>query len=744
MNDAFNYLLGDTLEDSIFSSYNRTSTKPVRLNRGSGLNQFTDDSLLNRNVEQPHSLKSIDDLDAHRFQVNDTLVHPRQRSRSTRNQDSTKIKTRSIFNLNADLSKGGKFYRLPYPSDLRLDEESRPELSGLPISRLSLLASNLRRSAGDRTKFPVNTPGYFQFTAPVKPQSSDVVIPAKKKSSVWLVNVDPKSANWGKRYPTIAATLESDAYVPDHLLGVAPAPGVIMEANTTYAYVVKRSLRGEDGKLLKTASAFKTLQENKRPIKGSLGRDSKRLYRRLWRVLDDQGIKRKSIVTATVFSTGDVVADMEALSDQVLERYDITIDNLTLQPEITENARFHYLKGTVNLPQFQSGIPPFDLLGGQFEFDANNQLVPQRIEQNVPIVLTLPKTPMPERGYPLVAYYHGSNGLSTQVVDRGPITERGGTPALGLGPAHELAGAGFATLGMALPLAPERQGGNSNDGYLNPLNLSAYRDTFRQGVIEQRLLFEALSNLTIDSSLFSSSTVMTESSIETQESPAIAIQSDSFFVLGQSHGAQYAAMVGAVEPKVKVVIPTGSGGYWPLLVTESSESSIAGLALGTFNNLDVLHPALALLSTNWEAAEPIVYMPRLAQQPLPNHPARFVYQPVGLGDTQFPTSVFNAVALATGVQQAGTDIWLEMQSVLALNNLEGILAYPISNNQVSANGQSYTGVVVQYEGDGISDPHTIFTQLDAVKLQYVNFFKSFLETGVAVVSDPTGITVSRL
>ena len=114
---------------------------------------------------------------------------------------------------------------------------------------------------------------------------------------------------------------------------------------------------------------------------------------------------------------------------------------------------------------------------------------------------------------------------------------------------------------------------------------------------------------------------------------------------------------------------------------------------------------------------------------------------VGLDDTQFPTSVFDAVALATGVQQAGAEIWPEMQPTLDLRNLDGILEYPISNNRVSENGQPYTGVVVQYEGDGISDPHTIFTQLDAVKFQYVNFFKSFLDTGVAVVADPTGITV---
>ena len=51
----------------------------------------------------------------------------------------------------------------------------------------------------------------------------------------------------------------------------------------------------------------------------------------------------------------------------------------------------------------------------------------------------------------------------------------------------------------------------------------------------------------------------------------------------------------------------------------------------------------------------------------------------------------------------------------------------------SADGSSYTGVIVQYRGDGIYDPHSIFSQLDTVKYQYGCFFDTFLRTGTAVV-----------
>jgi hypothetical protein len=45
-------------------------------------------------------------------------------------------------------------------------------------------------------------------------------------------------------------------------------------------------------------------------------------------------------------------------------------------------------------------------------------------------------------------------------------------------------------------------------------------------------------------------------------------------------------------------------------------------------------------------------------------------------------------------------------------------------------------VVVQYEGDGIYDPHGIYAQLDEVKYQYGCFFETFLARGVATVPAP--------
>ena len=294
---------------------------------------------------------------------------------------------------------------------------------------------------------------------------------------------------------------------------------------------------------------------------------------------------------------------------------------------------------------------------------------------------------MPAEGYPLVVYYHGTEGLSTQVVNRGPIPRLGRARLPDRGPADVAGSQGFASVGSALPLNPERLDNIAAmvfsellDGriYLNPVNLSAYRDTFRQGVIEQRLLLSALERLRI-----------APEALEGCEGPTLPIgethfhlQTESVIALGQSQGAQYAVMMAAVEPKIQAVVPTGSGGFWSLLFATLAGPNgpdddlreigrLLGQILKRSEPLDHLYPALRLLQSSWESVEPMVYMPRIAKRPLPNHPVRSIYQPVGQGDSDFPEVVFNAVALASGVQQAGPTLWPEMQDSLALEEVGG-------------------------------------------------------------------------
>ncbi len=88
--------------------------------------------------------------------------------------------------------------------------------------------------------------------------------------------------------------------------------------------------------------------------------------------------------------------------------------------------------------------------------------------------------------------------------------------------------------------------------------------------------------------------------------------------------------------------------------------------------LDFVHPALDVMALGWEIAEPIAAMARIAHRPLDGLPPRNVYEPVGMGDTYFPTDVYDAAALAYGNQQAGDVVWPSMQDALAVGGLGGV------------------------------------------------------------------------
>ena len=208
-------------------------------------------------------------------------------------------------------------------------------------------------------------------------------------------------------------------------------------------------------------------------------------------------------------------------------------------------------------------------------------------------------------------------------------------------------------------------------------------------------------------------------------------------------GGMYTNLLGAVEPRIKAAVPTGAGGLWSYMVlTTQVIPQVAGkiaLLIGTTQPLTFMHPVLQMLETAWEAVEPLVYMPRLARRPLSGHPVRSIYEAVGKNDQYFSTEIYDAASLAYGHKQAGEEVWPAMQKALALDGKSGLLPYPISLDLKADDGTPYTGAIVQYNGDGVADPHAIYRQLDAVKYQYGCFHATFLKSGKATIPAPAAL-----
>jgi hypothetical protein len=643
--------------------------------------------------------------------------------------------TALVFDLAADTTTPEGFYAQPWPLDTRVTADGAPDWSGLPNPGNSLVVNQFKESVKSNRGFPTLPVALFQFDGPLAPRvPTDVLSRGTDRAPIIMVSLD--GLRGGELVPVVAQTLEKDAFTPENVLAVAPRPGWVLRPRTRYGVFVMTNLGDAAGQPLAKSPLLARLEANA-PDGDAETAMAAVLDTPFWdsfhaALRETGGAEGRDIAAATAFTTGDVVAEMEAVVNAVGEAHDPPIEDLALRTEEErENPYFCELRGTITYPQFQEGDPPF-AEKGLFVPDDSGVPTKQR-DETAPVEIYIPKMEMPEGGYPLMISIHGSGGFSDAAA--APLSDDG-LQHFGLGPAFNFTEVGLAVATSAMPLNPERFEGASETEYLNPNNFAAMRDTFRQGQIESHLFIEALRTLEIDPALLDGCAGPTLPEGET----AFRFSDGDLGITGQSMGGMYANQVAALEPRVKVSVPTGAGGHWTYFILVTSLipnlDGLLKLVIGTQVDLTFTHPTMSLAAAGLEAADPIVFIPRISRRPLPGHPVRPIYEPVGLGDSYFPPEVYDAVALAYGHKQAGDVVWPSMQEALALADRDGVLDFPLADCVSSEDGRLYTGVVTQWEGDGVFDPHAIYVRNEEVRYQYTCFLDSFFRTGTATVFPP--------
>ncbi len=632
--------------------------------------------------------------------------------------------TQGVLDLEADLSEQSSFFDVPYPSDLRLDADGHPQLSGFPNPNELQLVDGFVSNAGLAKGFSTIAVAQLKFSAPLSKRSHDDVIAADAASPILLIDVDGDSPQQGQLIPVVAETLQEDIYVPPNLLAVAARPGFILRPNNSYAVVVRTSVGDADGADLVQPGVLGRLSQRK--PKGDAETKADAVYAPLWANLDQLGVPHSEVAAATVFTTGDVVAETAELAEGLRNKYDLSITDLKFldDPEVPEVC---IVEGNIEYPQFQKGTPPFNT-EGLFELGSDGLPTEQR-KETAPVKLIIPNAPMPANGYPLVLNIHGSGGYSIAMLRPVGVDGKPGAP---LGPALPYAHRGFATAGSAMPVNPERLPGASETAYLNTANFVALRDTFRQGLIESRLFISALEKVRIEPTLLSSCSGVSLPAGATQ----FKFDLSRLVLTGQSMGGMYTNMLAAIEPRVQAAVPTGAGGHWThfIFLTPLNNGLFPGalnLALSTTGTLSFVHPMVSVAAATLEGADPVVYVPRISRRPLEGHPVRPIYEPCAPEDSYFAKPTYDAIALAYGHPQAGESQWTEMQDALALAGLDGLRQLPLEDNLKSEDGRAYTGAVLQFApkaapGDPIADGHAIYSRRDDVKFQYACFAETFL------------------
>ncbi|MBX3224928.1 MAG: hypothetical protein KF795_30710, partial [Labilithrix sp.] len=217
----------------------------------------------------------------------------------------------SSFDPAARFDAPGAFFDFPYPSDRRLTADGAPDVAAFPDEGIPIL-QGVKVGASQRKGFPVLAAGYFRFNRKLAPRDLEVTIAGDARAPLLLIDVDEASPERGKLFPVVASTPEPDPYIPEFLLAVGARPGIVLIPNRKYAFVVTNEIGLEDGSLPAPAPAFAEI------ARGEGDPALQSLYAPLWSTLDTLGVPRAVVVNATVFTTGDVVAESAALSDRVV------------------------------------------------------------------------------------------------------------------------------------------------------------------------------------------------------------------------------------------------------------------------------------------------------------------------------------------------------------------------------------------------------------------------------------------
>jgi hypothetical protein len=628
-----------------------------------------------------------------------------------------------------DLSGQGKFFDLPFPTDLRRNPDGTLKMDDFPNPYHLKTIARYQRTIS--TGFGYSTAGtiYFHFSGPIQVKNLPAA-PAdslRSDAAVFLVDVDPGSPEHGRRIPILTQFYRDQPSLgmgPKNLLAVLPWPGFVLREKTVYAAVVMKKLGDRDGQALENSTDFQTLAQGQTPG-AKLGSKAAEVYRPLWAWLKEAGISAEDVAGAAVFTTGDPTAGMLRIFEKVA-RMPPFKPAAPLQVG-REYPDYYVLSGSYRAPQFQSGIPPYkNGKGGGMVFDADGFPRVQR-DERVPFVVCVPKGRMPSEGFPLLLYIHGTAGGSTQVVDRGRQPDPKTPAPPGTGPALVLARRGIASAGAALPVSRDRGGDPKMIAFYKFWNPESLRDNIRQSAAEAAMFLRLLEALQIDPGLCPATDASNSGAGK------ILFDPNRQAVMGQSLGSIVVGIYGAVETDVKAVVPSGAGGQWGWMASkgnyfDSEYLRKRHMGMTELVGANVFHPLLMLLENGLAEADPLSYAPHMIQHPFPGRAPKNVWLALGLYDHYFVPDAQNAIATGLGLDAVGE---VKEKSLLDFLALDGhkVLDYPVTGN-LKVGDKTLTGAVVQYPQDGILDGHHINFQLDETKYQYSCFLNTLFNAGL--------------
>lgn len=648
------------------------------------------------------------------------------------------------------------FNSLPWPSELFRAEDGSLDWRTFPGADHPLLASYFATAKADLPDFPVAPTIYFHFTsAPNRSRLSmrpDASMSAR--SPVFLIDVDSKSPERGALVPLETRYYPASLpYIQARTLAVKPMAGFVLRPGTFYAAVIRRDLGDEEGRPLGTTPDFEQIK-SPAPVPSAATERARLLHAEAFDYLSSLGVRRDDIAAAALFRTHvpHVVADKlfraaTSLPESLSPRLVGVTWGLPPSAEVAEYRPYTPIIGYYCTPSFQSRIDeaPYLSGGGTLEFDENRtpRVVP--VPETSPyrtapcgdllrarFVLTIPTTPMPEGGYPLLVVAHGTGGSAADFLGYNDFATwaaregiaavstdqplHGGRDPLGARPGS-LNRSPFRIAGIPLNLF-RGQHLNGEVTFYNPLNPAATRDNLRQAAIDASLLarllvtadFAAVERTERESSRETSKNKIKKSGKSTNTKKLLGpppglvpprFDKTKIIFAGHSQGSQSMAVQAAIDPLVRGVILSGCGGDARLGIVRRRDLPVmpyieAALGLEK-NNLNEFHPLMALVQALIDPVDPQSFA-RLYRAPLPGRNPQNVLHYGGLSDTYTPPE--SASALATALQAAPIApllVNVPGLRILGIPPVEGLLRGNLGDGKATA---AFVQLESRYSGNG--------------------------------------------
>lgn len=639
---------------------------------------------------------------------------------------------RTPTRVRADYAATGDFYARPFPDDARLTAEGRPDLSGFPRAEGSVfLQKTIALAERDARGFATTAGVYFALDGPLERSvEADFSASLAPEAGVFLVNLAS-----GERAPVrVHFDADGGPFGAPNLLALSPLQGRPLAPRARYAAVVRRTVRDAAGASLGVPRSLAELIAGRVPegMSAAVAEEHSDALARL----AELGVPSSSLAGLAVFTTDDPVAGLAAVRAAMLARplprpvepfrADETFDD------------FCVFSSTIDMPDYQSGTPPFNEVGGDWRFDDAGAPIFQR-DEPARLVVTVPRGKMPPAGFPIVLLSRTGAGGDRPLVDRG-VQPATGEPALepGTGPALEFARVGWAGASVDGPHGGLRNVTARDEQFLmfNITNPAALRDNVRQSAAELALQAHVLAALSFDASSCPG--------LDTGGAP-VRFDASRLALMGHSMGGTIAPLTLAVEPGFHAAILSGAGGsYIENVLYKLHPVPVKGpaeLLLGVAGQYSLTEqdPALNLFQWAAEPADPPVYAPYVVHAPREGTPTS-VLMVQGIVDHYIMPTISQATSLSLGLDLAGEALDEDTPEIATFPTLAARLPFS-GRARVALPARANidpetTAVVVQAREDGVEDGHEVIFQTEGPKRQYRCFLASFA-AGAPTVPPPS-------